>query len=236
MVRFAATEIVDFIHRTYFCVIWQMGMNDWWLIDRINPTFIALTTMAIYHCLLARKPDVFRVPPEFDPGGGAQCTSDTRNITHVVNNGWADVYCHLYADCHSSSPEVQANKIDDTHSMIRRTIHSTGIDPALVHSHNNQDSFNQNFLYYVTEELIEQPDNLFHPLSSIDAATEASMWFAAVLPMGGSAIASCNQSILCSDSNSNSNDITSITNINSIENTGLVDGCTIVEDSMSHRG
>jgi len=40
--------------------------------------------------------------------------------------------------------------------------------------------------------------------------------------MGESAISSSSKPIPCSDSNSNSNDITSITNITSIGNAGLV--------------
>jgi len=41
--------------------------------------------------------------------------------------------------------------------------------------------------------------------------------------MVGSAIASSSQPVPCGDSSSNSNDITSITNMTSVENTGLVD-------------
>jgi len=55
----------------------------------------------------------------------------------------------------------------------------------------------------IPKVLIEQPDNSFNHLSSIFAATEASMQFSAVLPMGGSAIASSSQPIPCHDSNSN---------------------------------
>jgi len=42
-----------------------MGMKDRSLIDKINPTFIALTATAIHHCLSAWKTGEFRVPPEF---------------------------------------------------------------------------------------------------------------------------------------------------------------------------
>jgi len=52
------------------------------------------------------------------------------------------------------------------------------------------------------------------------------MQFSAVLPIGASAIASSSQPVPCS--NSNSNDITSITYMASVENMGLVDGSTIV--------
>jgi Domain of unknown function (DUF6532) len=206
-----------------------MGMKDRSLIDKINPTFIALTATAIHHCLSAWKTGEFRVPPEFGPGGGAQRKCDTRNINHAVNNVCTDVFRRLDADFCSSSPEVQAKKIDNIRSMIRRRIHSTGTDPAMAQPHNDQGSFDEDFLDYVPEELIEQPDNSFNRLSSFVAATEASMRFSAVLP----AIASSSQPVPCSDSNSNSNDITNMT---SVENTGLVDGSTIVEGAMSLGG
>jgi hypothetical protein len=99
----------------------------------------------------------------------------------------------------------------------------------MAQPHNDQGSFDEDFLDYVPEELIEQPDNSFNRLSSFVAATEASMRFSAVLP----AIASSSQPVPCSDSNSNSNDITNMT---SVENTGLVDGSTIVEGAMSLGG
>jgi hypothetical protein len=208
-----------------------MGMKDRSLIDKINPTFIALTATAIHHCLSAWKTGEFRVPPEFGPGGGAQRKCDTRNIDHAVNNACADVFRRLDADFRSSSPEVQAKKIDNIRSMIRRRIHSTGTDPAMAQPHNDQGSFDEDFLDYVPEELIEQPDDSFNRLSSFVAATEACMRFSAVLPMGGSAIASSSQPVPCSDSNSNN-----ITNVTSVENTGLDDGSTIVEDAISLGG
>lgn len=222
---------MDLIHRTYFYGIRQMGMKDRSLIDKINPTFIALTATAIHHCLSAWKTGEFRVPPEFGPGGGAQRKCDTRNIDHAVNNACADVFRRLDADFRSSSPEVQAKKIDNIRSMIRRRIHSTGTDPAMAQPHNDQGSFDEDFLDYVPEELIEQPDDSFNRLSSFVAATEACMRFSAVLPMGGSAIASSSQPVPCSDSNSNN-----ITNVTSVENTGLDDGSTIVEDAISLGG
>jgi hypothetical protein len=206
-------------------------MKDRSLIDKINPTFIALTATAIHHCLSAWKTGEFRVPPQFGPGGGAQRKCDTRNINHAVNNACTDVFRRLDADFRSSSPEVQAKKIDNIRSMIRRRIHSTGTDPAMAQPHNDQGSFDEDFLDYVPEELIEQPDNSFNRLSSFVAATEASMRFSAVLP----AIASSSQPVPCSDSNSNSNS-NDITNMTSVENTGLVDGSTIVEGAMSLGG
>jgi len=208
-------------------------MKDRSLIDKINPTFIALTAMGIQHCQSAWTTGEFRVPPEFGPGGGAQCKCDTRNINHTVNNACTDVSCHLYADFCSSTPNIQGKKIENIRSIIRRRIHSTGLDPVLAQPHNDQGSVDEDFLDYIREELIRQRDNSFNRLSSFDAATEASMRFSAVVPMGGSAIASSSQPIPCSDSNSNSNDITNMT---SVENTGLVDGSTIVEGAMSLGG
>jgi hypothetical protein len=92
------------------------------------------------------------------------------------------------------------------------------------------------FLHYIPDELIEQPNNSFNHLSSFVAATEDSMQFSAVLPMCGSAIANSSQPVPGSNSNSNSNNITGITNMTSIEYWGLVNGSTIVEGVMSHRG
>jgi len=112
------TEIVDHIHQRYFYGIRQMGMKDRSLIDKINLTFIALTATAIHHCLLACETGKFRVPPEFGPGGGAQCKWDTRNTNHAVNNACTDVFCRLDTDFRSSLPEVQAKTIDDVRRMI----------------------------------------------------------------------------------------------------------------------
>jgi len=152
---------------------------------------------------------------------------NARYIHHAVNEGCTDVICHPDTDFCSSLPMVQANKIDNVCSTIVRTIHSTGTDPAIALPHNDQGSFDENFLDYGPEELIEQPNNSVHDLSGFVATTDAIMRFSAVLTMGGSAIASSSQPVLFSDSNSNSNNITSI------ENTGLVDGSTIVDSAMS---
>jgi hypothetical protein len=132
-------------------------------------------------------------------------------------------------DFRSSSPEVQAKKIDNIRSMICRRIHSTGTDPAMAQPHNDQSSFDGDFPDYVPEELIEQPDNSFNHLGSFVTATEASMRLSAVLPMGGSAIASSSQPVPSTNSNSNSNNITNQT---SVENTGLVGGSMIVEGAI----
>jgi len=74
--------------------------------------------------------------------------------------------------------------------------------------------------------------NSFNRLGSFVAATEASMQFSAVLSIGGSAISSSSQPIPCSDSNSNNNAITSLTNMTSNGNPELVDGSTILEGAM----
>ena len=108
--------------------------------------------------------------------------------------------------------------------MSRWWINSTGTDPAIAQPHNDQGSFDENFIDYVPEELKEQPFNSVNHLSSFVAATEASMPFSAVLPMGGSAIASSSQPVPSSDSNSK--------DITSVENTGLVEESTIVEGAM----
>jgi len=204
-------------------------MNDRSWIDKIDPTFIAHTATAICHCLSARKTGKFRVPPDVRPGGGLQCKCDTRNIHHGVHNVCEDVFCHLDADFRSSEPGVQAKNIHSIHSMIGRRINSTGTDPAMAQPHNDQGSIDENFLDYILEELIEQPNSSSDGLSSFVAATEASMRFSADLPMGGTAIASSSQPVPCIHSNSNSNDITNMT---SIENTELVNGSTIVQGAM----
>jgi len=166
---------VDLIHRTYIYGIRQMGMKYTSLIDTINLTFIALTVPAIHHCLSACKTGEFRVPPEIGPGGGAQCKCDTRNIHHVVNIACTDVFHRPDADFDSSEPEVQAEKIDNIRSMIYQSIHSTGTDPAMAQTNNDHGSLDEDFLDYVLEELIEQPNNSFKRHSSFVAATEASM-------------------------------------------------------------
>jgi len=99
----------------------------------------------------------------------------------------------------------------------------------MAQSHNDEGSVDEDFLDYSPEELIEQPDNFSNRLSSFVAATEATMQFSAVLP----AIARSSQPVPCSDSNSNSNDITNMT---SIKNMRWVDGSTIVKGAMSLGG
>jgi len=211
-------------------------MKDRSLSDKINLTLIALTVTAIHHCLSPWTTGEFRVLPEFGPGGGAQCKCNTRNMHHAVNNACKDEFRHFDADFRSCSPEVNGWKIDNIRSMIIRRIHSTGMDPGIAQPHNDQGSFEKEFFHYIPEELIEQPDKSSTRLSSIGAATEASMRSSAVLHMGGPAIASSSQHVPCSNSNSIRNNITSITNMTSVENTGWVDGITIVEGAMSLGG
>jgi len=106
----------------------------------------------------------------------------------------------------------------------------------MAQPYNYQGSFDKYILDFVPEELIEQPDSFVNYLSSFVAATEASMRFSAVQAIAGSAIASHCQPIHYSTCNSNSNDITSTTNMTSIQNMGLVDGSTIQEGAMSLGG
>jgi len=151
----------------------------------------------------------------------------------MVTNACTYVFCRLKQDFRTSSQEVHAKRIDNIHRMIPQRIHPAGTDAAMAQPHNDQGSFDENFLDYIPEELIEQPHHSFNCLSSFVAATESSMRFSAVLPMGGSAIASSSQPVPCSNSNSNRNDITNIT---SVENMGLIDGSAIGEDAMSLGG
>jgi len=203
------------------------------LIDKMNQTFIALTTTAMHHSLSAWTPGEFRVPPEFGSGGGAHRMCDTRNIFHTVNDPLTDAFCCLNADFLSSSPVVEAKMLNTGRSIIRQMIHSTGTDPVMAQPHNYQGSWDENFLDDALEELFEQPGTSFNGLNSFFAATAACMWFSAVLPIGGSAIASSSEPVPCSNSNCNSNNITSITNMTSLDNMGLVNGTMIVEGTMS---
>jgi len=105
--------MVGLIHRTYFDGIRHMGMKDISLIDNVILTFIAITATANQHCLSAGKTCKFRVPPEFGPGGGAQHMCNATNNDSAVNIVCRYEFCHLDADCHSSSHEVQAKMIDN---------------------------------------------------------------------------------------------------------------------------
>jgi hypothetical protein len=114
-----------------------MGMNDRSFIDKIDPTFSALTITAIHHYLLAWTTGGYRVLPEIGPGGRAQLQCGTRNINHAVNTAFEDVFHHLEADFCSSSQMVQAHTIGNIHSMICQMIHSTGTDPAMAQPQNS---------------------------------------------------------------------------------------------------
>jgi len=71
-----------------------MGMNDKYLIDKIDLTFIALTTMARHHCLSAWETDKFMVLPQFGPEGKSLSIRDNRTINHVVHTTCTDVFSH----------------------------------------------------------------------------------------------------------------------------------------------
>jgi hypothetical protein len=101
--------------------------------------------------------------------------------------------------------------------MLRQRIPTTGTDPVIAQPHNEQGSFDEDFLDYVPEELMELPNNSFYCLYYVVAATKASMRFSAFLSKGGSAIPS-------------------ITNMTRIENTGLIDPSTIVYRVVLHGG
>jgi len=163
---------------------------------------------------------------------------NTRNINQPGNNEYTNIFCHLDADFSSASPEVQAQQIDITHSMIYCGIHSTGTDFVMSTPHNVQSCIVEYFFDYIPEELKQQPNNSFYCLITFVAPTDASKQFTAVLPIGGSAIPSSSQSVSCSNtnSNSNSNNITNITNISSVVNPGLVNGSTIWQSAMSLGG
>jgi len=148
------TEIVDHIHLTWFFGRWQMGMKDRSLIEIINLSFIALTATVIHHCLLACKPGNFMVPLMFGPGGRAHRRCHTSNHDQVVNPACMDVFHHHNVKFCSSTQQVQARKIDTICSIIRWNIHSTGTDPVMAQPHNNQGSFDEDFLDYVSEEWI----------------------------------------------------------------------------------
>jgi len=148
----------------------------------------------------------------------------------MVNNACTVGCHHLNGDFCASLLEVEARKIEDNCSIIRRRIHSTGTDLAMAQPQKDQGSFDEDILDYIPEELIKQPHNSFDHHSGFVAANEASMPLSAVLPVGRSAITSRNQPIPCGDCNSN--DITNNTNISSIVNMDLVNGSMIVDWAM----
>jgi hypothetical protein len=152
-----------------------------------------------------------------------------KNINQSDMNICKDVFGHLDVDFLSFSPDIEAKEIDNIGSIMSHSIQSTGTDPLMAQPPNNWGSYHEDFLDYILEELIEQPDNSVYCHSSFDAATEAGMGSSAVLPMGGSAIASSRQPGPGSDSNSNSNAMTNMTNMEYMD---LVDGSTIAEGPM----
>src|SRR5882757_5988158 len=103
--------------------------------------------------------------------------------------------------------------MDNICSIILQSNQSTGTDPAMTKPHNEHGSVDEDFPDYVPEELIEQYHNSGNCLSTFVVVTEASMHISAVLPMGGSTIASSSQPIPCSNSNNNSNDLTNMTSV-----------------------
>ena len=128
------------------------------LIDKINLTFIALTRMAIHHCLLACITGEFiMVPPELGPRGRVHGKSNRRYFNCIVIASCRDVLHHLDMDFCSSSPKAQAKKIDNMHSMIWQRIYSTCTNPAMAQPHNDHSSFHPDCLDFVLEEGVEQP-------------------------------------------------------------------------------
>jgi len=217
-------------------------MNDTSLIDKINWTFVPLTAAVILICLSAWNTGEFWIQSEFGPKGGTHYKCDTRNINHMVDTAWADEFHSLNIDFCTSSPEVEPKKIENIRSMICSRMNSTAMITTMAQPHNDKGTPDQDFLHHLLEELMEQPINSFHCVSIFVAATKASISFTAVLPMYGPAITSSSQyvphckSYSKSNCKSKSNNIRNITNITSIENTGLVDGSTIVAPAMSLGG
>jgi hypothetical protein len=99
----------------------------------------------------------------------------------------------------------------------------------MAQPHYNQGSFDQNSLDYMLEKLIEQHDIVFKCCSYCIAGPDASMKFSAVMPMGGTAIASSSLPVPYIHSNCNSNNITTITNITSVVNMQLINGNTFMQ-------
>jgi len=109
-----------------------MAMKNRSLTHVINLTLIALTAMAIHHCLSAWKTGDFRVPPEIAPRGGGQRQCHARNIDHAVNDACTDGLHRCDADFRYTSHDVQARMIDRIHCMIPQRIPPAGMDPALA--------------------------------------------------------------------------------------------------------
>jgi len=145
-------------------------MNGQSFIHKVNLTFITHSMTTSRHQLSAWKTGECRVPPDFGRGGVEQCHWDTTNSNRARKNAFTDVFRGLDTDFCSFFPEVQGKKIDNICGMTRRTLHSTGTDPAMAQPPDHQGSLDEHFLEYIPEEQIEQPDNSFNlPCSSVAA-------------------------------------------------------------------
>jgi len=103
------------------------------------------------------------------------------------------------------------------------------MDPAESQPHYNQGSCDEDLVHYILEKLIEQPNHSYYCLCSFVTSTDARVCFSAVLSRVESAMSNGSQHVLCSNSNSNSNEIPTITKFTSIQNMGFFYGCMIVE-------
>jgi len=200
----------------------------------MNPILIALTVMAMHHCLSVWKTGEFLIPPKIGLEGNAKLKSKTKNTNYAVNDVSTDVFRNHNMHCLSLPLKVEVKEVKNICSSIGPRIHSTGTDPAMAQPYNNLGSFNEDFFDFIPEKLIEQPNNSFNHHSSFVAAMEANIQFSAVLPMEWSAIASRSWPITGSDSISNN--ITNLTNITRKENTRLVNGSKIAEGALSIGG
>jgi lipopolysaccharide biosynthesis glycosyltransferase len=59
--------------------------------------------------------------------------------------------------------------------MIHQRFHLSSIDVVSAQPHSHLKSCDEDILNYILEELTEQHNNSYNYLSSIDAATDASM-------------------------------------------------------------
>jgi len=81
---------------------------------------------------------------------------DTGYINHVGNNASTDVFRCLDKDFCTSLPEVESKNIDTIRSMICWRINRTGMNLVMAQPHNNQGSFDEDFLDYILEQLHQQ--------------------------------------------------------------------------------
>jgi hypothetical protein len=150
-------------------------------------------------------------------------------LIHPGNDSSTDVFCHPDAHFCFSSADVQTTKIVKNGCNFGGRIHLTGMDSVTAPPQNDLGSYDENFLDYIPEDLIEEPDNSSNCVNSVVAAPVASMRFSAVLPIGMSAIPSSNQPIPYSNRNSSQHDNTNIPNFASFQTRGLVNGNTTVQ-------